>query len=78
MGGGVGYRDECLINRIIVTFEVFTAVKIECVVFYGLLCHWIINVSEDCAASSIFFNPEDGCNTVLQNVGIQPPHYMVQ
>jgi len=24
------------------------------------------------------FNPQDGSSTVLQNISIQPPHYMVQ
>jgi len=26
----------------------------------------------------VAFNTEDGSSTVLWNVGIQPPHYMVQ
>jgi len=34
------------------------------------------NISKDCTAS--VFRVEDGGSTVLQNVGLQPPHYMLQ
>jgi len=47
-------------------FEVFLTVK-RGVVFSGLLLHTMWTC-----------NPEDGGSTVLQNIGIHPPHHTAQ
>jgi hypothetical protein len=48
-------------------------VKIEFVVFWAVAVCDVVN-----GYQRYGINPKDGGNMVLQNVGIQPPHYMVQ
>jgi len=46
-------------------------------VFLHCVVWWLdASVSEDCIAP--IFNTEDGGNMILQNVGMQPPHHIVQ